>query len=76
MVNSLNSVLSGQAPQTSRNDGYRSETVREVKSRAAVTSQSQSSEDRNNLRRLNTALSHEQPLREDVPRGFYLNITA
>lgn len=72
----MNSVLSGQALQTSRGDGYRSDTALEVKSRAAVTSQNQSAEDRNNLRRLNSALSHEQPLREDVPRGFYLNITA
>jgi len=74
MVETLNNVLSGRLPQTSRADGYLSESAREVKSRAAVTEQNHSPEERNNLRRLNSVLAHERPLREDVPRGYYLNI--
>jgi hypothetical protein len=27
------------------------------------------------LRRLNSVLNHGEPLRDDVPRGYYLNIT-
>ena len=74
MANSINSVLAGRAPETARPSGYQSESLREVKSRAAVSGQNQSTEERNNLRRLNSVLSHERPLREDVPRGYYLNI--
>jgi len=75
MVESLNNVLAGRPQQISRNDGYRSESVRDVKSRAAVSQQTQTPEESNNLRRLNSVLSHERPLREDVPRGYYLNIS-
>lgn len=75
MVNSINNVLAGRPQETVNNRGYQSESVREVKSRAAVVQQDHSAEERNNLRRLNTVLSNEKPLREDVPRGFYLNIS-
>lgn len=75
MVNTLNSVLAGRPIETANNRGYQSESVREVKSRAAVLEQNHSAEERNNLRRLNTVLSNDKPLRDDVPRGYYLNIS-
>jgi hypothetical protein len=75
MVNTLNSVLAGRVPETVNNRGYQSDSLREVKSRAAVTREDPVAEERNNLRRLNSVLSNDKPLREDVPRGFYLNIT-
>jgi len=75
MVNSLNNVISGRLPQTTSGRGYQSDSLREVKTRAALTDQKQSNEERNSLRRLNSVLSKDQPLRQDVPRGYYLNIT-
>jgi len=76
MVNSLNNLLAGRPAETPRASGYQSDSAREVKSRAAITVPNQSAEERNNLRRLNAALANERPLREDVPRGYYLNIKA
>jgi len=54
--------------------GYQAEAVHEVRARAANTNPQQSDAERRSLRRLNQVLDHNQPLRDDVPRGFYLNI--
>jgi len=62
------------AGRINRGNGYQAESVREIRSRANVTDQGASEQERRGLRRLNQALDHSQPLREDVPRGFYLNI--
>jgi len=75
MSDPFNNIIAGRAPQTTRPSGYRADTVRDVQTRANVLPQNESAEDRNNLRRLNASLSNEQPLRDDVPRGYYLNIT-
>lgn len=52
--------------------GYRE--AREVEVRAAVTRPDESPQTRAALVRLDRLLSKGTPLREDVPRGFYLNI--
>ena len=66
-----NSHLPGQVI---RKDGYQSDTLREVHARASAVSQDSSVEEQRSLRRLNQVLDQNQPLRINVPRGFYLNI--
>ena len=53
---------------------YQAETVREATARAAAVRQDTSPEERQGLTRLNRILAQDRPLRQDVPRGFYLNI--
>lgn len=60
------------AETPSRPKGYRE--AREVEIRAAVTRPEDSPPLRAALVRLDRVLSSGKPLREDVPRGFYLNI--
>ena len=57
-----------------RKDGYQSDTLREVHARASTVSQDSSVEERRSFRRLNQVLDQNQPPRDNVPRGFYLNI--
>ncbi|MBT6094225.1 MAG: hypothetical protein HOH04_05040 [Rhodospirillaceae bacterium] len=74
-MTSLNGKAAGLAR---RSDGYGSSSVREVQARAATVDQSQTEHERQGLRRLNQVLSNDQANdqtpRENVPRGFYLNI--
>ena len=53
---------------------YQAETIRQVRTRAESISQDTSPEERDGLRRLNQILDQDRPLRDNVPRGFYLNI--
>ena len=53
---------------------YQAETIRQVRARAESIPQDISPEERDGLRRLNQILDQDQPLRGNVPRGFYLNI--
>ncbi|MBL4615437.1 MAG: hypothetical protein JKY27_11275 [Magnetovibrio sp.] len=46
----------------------------DVSRRANVLNTAESPENQSSLNRLDRALSSDQPLRGDVPRGFYLNI--
>lgn len=46
----------------------------DVTRRARVMNDVETPENLASLRRLNRALSSDQPLRGDVPRGYYLNI--
>ena len=66
-----NSHLPGQVI---RKGGYQSDTLREVRARASAVSQDSSVEEKRSLRRLNQVLDQNQPPRDNVPRGFYLNI--
>lgn len=47
---------------------------RDVKVRASVLRDPDTTENRSAITRLDRFLSQDKPLREDVPRGFYLNI--
>lgn len=67
--------LNGEAAGTIRRpNGYGAPAVREVQARASVSNPAQSELEKRGLRRLNQALTANQPLRDNVPRGFYLNI--
>lgn len=49
-------------------------TAREVEARARVTQTTETPQFRKALDRLNNALDKDEPLRDDVPRGYYLNV--
>lgn len=74
MTDGMTSLNGKAAGITRRSDGYGSTSVREVQARAAAVDQGQSEHERQGLRRLNQVLSNDQAPRENVPRGFYLNI--
>jgi hypothetical protein len=74
MTDGLAFLNGEQAGVVRRSNGYVAPGVREVQARAAVTNQNQTEQERRGLRRLNQVLSADQPLRDNVPRGFYLNI--
>ena len=65
-----------QAPAVRiRPDVYQSDSIREVRERAQAIQQKTTPEERNNLTRLNQALRQDEPLKDNVPRGYYLNIS-
>jgi len=74
MADGLKLVNGELAGAISRPNGYGAPTVREIQARASVTNENQSEQERRSLRRLNQALSNDQVLRDNVPRGFYLNM--
>lgn len=70
----ISSVTSrSSALPVKRADGYHA--MREVKALARVAEKSDSAEARQALARLSRFLASGQPLRGDVPRGYYLNFT-
>lgn len=71
----LNNLISGRPASAVRPAGYQADTVRDIRARANATEPSQTEQEKQGLRRLNAALSNEEPLRNDVPRGYYLNIS-
>jgi len=68
VTNNLTAGIAG------RPSGYQADPLREVRARAASVEQNQTPQEREGLRRLNQILSLDQPLPDNVPRGFYLNI--
>lgn len=52
--------------------GY--EASREIENRARVTQPMNDPEFKNAVMRLNRDLEADAPLRQDVPRGYYLNV--
>ena len=57
-----------------RPSGYQAESVREVKARAESIQQNTTPEELDGLKRLNRILGQDRPLKDNVPRGYYLNI--
>lgn len=51
------------------------EETRTVRTGNPLDGRPQNPADRAGLRRLNEALESGQPLRQDVPRGFYVNLS-
>lgn|GEM_PF-1528221 len=51
-------------------------TVEQARYRAVVSTSSESPKNLASLKRLNTILEANEPLRTDVPRGYYLNLEA
>jgi len=71
----MNSILSGTHHAPARQDNrYQSEGIREVKARAATFRQELSENDLRNVKRLSRVLDQGQPIEQNVPRGYYLNI--
>ncbi len=68
------SNIAGQALSgtETRPSGYRA--AREVQFRAAVSRLSETPQERKALSRLDRILEANRPLRDDVPRGFHINI--
>ena len=75
METSLNNLISGRPARISRSSGYQGDSVRDIQVHAKTTEQNPSEQEKTGLRRLNSILNHGEPLRDDVPRGYYLNIT-
>ncbi|MBC8338371.1 MAG: hypothetical protein ISR51_00495 [Rhodospirillales bacterium] len=75
MTDGVGNTTSQTAPLAQRPSGYQSESIREVRARAQTIPQKTSNEERDGLTRLNRILGQDQPLRDNAPRGFYLNIT-
>lgn len=75
MTDGLGNISARTTAVAKRPSVYQSDSIREVRARAETFPQQASADERDNLTRLNRILGQEQPLRQNVPRGFYLNIT-
>ncbi len=73
MADALN-ILNPETLAARRPQGYQADSVHQIRARATHVDQQQSDEERKGLRRLNQILGQDRPLKDDVPRGFYLNI--
>ncbi len=74
MTDGVEITKTGLPAVAKRPNLYQAETIRQVRARAESIPQGTSSEERDGLRRLNQILDQDRPLRDNVPRGFYLNI--
>ncbi len=74
MTDGVGSINSNIVQVAKRPGVYQSESIREVRARAESIRQDTSPEERDGLTRLNRILGQNQPLNDNVPRGFYLNI--
>lgn len=74
MTDGVGNINSNITPVAKRPSVYQSESNREVQARAHSIQQKTSNEERDGLTRLNRILGSNQPLSDNVPRGFYLNI--
>ena len=75
MDTNINNLISGRPASISRSAGYLGDSARDIKVHANTTGQKQTDQEKSGLRHLNSVLNHGEPLRDDVPRGYYLNIT-
>ena len=74
MTDGVGNITSNVSQVAKRPSVYQSESIQEVRARAESIQQKTSTEERDGLTRLNQILGSDQPLRDNVPRGFYLNI--
>ncbi len=74
MTDGVGNINTSLTPVAKRPSVYQSESIREVRARAQSIQQITSPEERDGLTRLNQILGSNQPLSDNVPRGFYLNI--
>ena len=72
MTEASNIASPALPPTETRPSGY--QAAREVRVLAAVSRNSQTPHEQRALSRLDRILEGDRPLRDDVPRGFYLNI--
>ena len=74
MTDGVGITKPGEALAAHRPRGYQAESVREVQARAESIQQNTTPEELNGLKRLNKILGQDRPLKDNVPRGYYLNI--
>lgn len=74
MTDGVNVTFGGAGAAKPVRSHYQSEGVREVRSRAQFLEQTQSPQEQAGLKRLRGLLSQGQPLDQNAPRGYYLNI--
>jgi len=74
MTDGVGIPKTGTALAPRRPDLYQGESIREVRARAGAIPQDASPEELDGLTRLRQIMRQGRPLRDDVPRGFYLNI--
>lgn len=74
MTQIKNSVTSTTSDSTFRARVYRSESTREVRSRAEFIQHAESREERAGIDRLNRLRGLQTEFNQNAPRGFYLNI--
>ncbi len=74
MSDGVGIINTSVTPVAKRPSVYQSDSIREVRARAQSIRQITSPEERDGLTRLNQILGSDQPLSDNVPRGFYLNI--
>ena len=71
----LNSVLSGNTALTSQDIGLRKAHSSDHKLNDGRQTPAEQIQEQKSLWRLKSALSGDKPLKENVHRGYYLNIT-
>lgn len=74
MTDGVGNINSNITRVAKRPSVYQSESIREIRARAESIRQHTSPEERDGLTRLNQILGQNEPLSDNVPRGFYLNI--
>jgi hypothetical protein len=74
MTDGIGNINTQSTQVAKRPSVYQSDSVREVHARAETYPQKTSNEERDNLVRLNQILGQDKPLRQNAPRGHYLNI--
>ena len=75
MSDGVGNINSNITPVAKRPSVYQSESIREIRARAESIRQHTLTEEMDGLTRLNQILGQNQPLSDNVPRGFYLNIS-
>ncbi len=75
MTDGVGNINIHTAAVAKRPNVYQSESIRAVRARAEAFPQKTTIEERDNLTRLNQILGQNKPLRDNAPRGYYLNIT-
>jgi len=75
MTNGVGTINAQTQAVAKRPNVYQSEAMREVRARAEVIPQKTTDAERDNLTRLNQILGQDKPLRDNAPRGYYLNIS-
>ena len=71
----LNSVLSGNTALTSQDIGLKKANSSDHKVNDGWQTPAEQIQEQKSLWRLKSALSGDKPLKENVHRGYYLNIT-
>lgn len=74
MTDGVGITKQGDLPVAKQPNAYQTDSIRQVTARAASVQQDTSVEELKGLKRLNRILGQDHPLKDNVPRGFYLNI--